>query len=365
MYTACNHTYQYTRGKHRVRESRTAVGITSGPVRVDEAGEYSSSISEDAKAAREYYFPPKLLELAINFRCQDAEGSDQEHRAELLAGMGEDPASIDSAIHGAIAATALHRMLGERSEYVFFGDECQRAARFAQAVRCGCKDMRLSFPEELDTERNLELLLGVPAPSIMRRDQLAMPPDEIVKSSSVVYETLILCSRCPTLPLGLWQSPRLTSLELSTPNIYELPEEMGELKSLTDLTLSCGCMALPDSLVHLDTLSHLTLRACPNLRSLPDLVNLSCLAVGCCDQLTLTSKFHDIVQPDEDWLSLQILRLEDADSSIREAAAHALSQFPKDGLVKAAPQELLTKLIAHGVRTASNAGHCDLSDSTV
>ena len=275
-YTAVSHSFEYkqlgAKSCKTVTEPRLAVGITGSPAAIDRIGGvdqngYSLGDVNLAKAEREKFFPIKLLKSAIEFKCVDGEASVRDDKTKIMdriqievqdntsaqnQGLRYQTDVLDSGVHGLVAAAALQRVLkvGEQ------------VACFADAVRHGVRNMVInlpgasrSLPESLDTDSNLSMLL--------RED--------------AVYRTLLLHTKCISLPRSLWSISTIITLDLCAPNLRELPAGIHSMSSLKHLTLrSCSLLeSLPEQVADLN-LRLLNIRECINLSSLPQKVTDMC-----------------------------------------------------------------------------------------
>ena len=93
------------------------------------------------------------------------------------------------------------------------------------------------------------------------------------------------------LPVGISKLKHLKSLSLAGTSLYRLPEDIGELETLTTLSLSgCGSLSsLEDNIGQLSNLTSLTLSGCKLLTNLPEgfgnLSGLTSLDLSNCEKL--------------------------------------------------------------------------------
>lgn len=287
MYTAISHTYEYSitigypnpvdrriyESKKRIKERRTAVGITTGSVVVDVQGKYASEHSTDSKAAREKFFPNKLLDLGVGFRCQEGQASVEQDKDKILNEISEDTSFLDNAVHGVVAASAINRVLTE--------PRGKRAENFIQSIKRGCRDFTIKMPKCLHKDFGSE------------SDVL-----KLLLSGTNAFRNLSISTTCKTLPPALWQLGALTSLELNVPTLSTLPSSIAKLGSLTHLALKeCNNLESLPEISGMSSLTHLTLQECNKLEFLPDgSKRLSCIVLEGCHQLQVPSELEAKVQ---------------------------------------------------------------------
>ena len=299
----------------RVVERRDAVGITSDLAEID--------VSNAAKAAREGFFPIKLLDIAIAFQCRRGNATVKEDQIRILNEIGEDTRILDDTVHGVVAASALHRVLAEGGE---------RVTQFVKAVHSGVKRMTIQLPssfslqkqkKDLDTNENLNLLLVGPV---------------------VKYKEMVLSTKLHTLPSSLWQITTLTMLELCAP-FKELPSSIANLKSLTHLTLrECTQLeCLPKELKDLHKLEVFMMLGCKHLIELPAVEGPITILVRC--NPSLKAKFITILGESADGLVKAVSQLlpllKEHNCSVRESVVSVLGRLPPEELAKVVPQLLL------------------------
>ena len=267
MYTALKHEIEGTEINRWFKQSREAVGITTGPAPIDVdptllrnrqqySLENSESTGANAKAQREVFFPIELLDKAIGFKCEDGKATRKEDEKRIQGAVGEEAQDIDTRLRGVVAEKALHRVFKEKANSDADEKATVRVQNFVKAVQCGVQQMTINLPTDIDTDGNLAMLLS---------------------GSNVKHKKLVLATSRSSLPDGTWLISTLTKLDIRAP-ISELPPSISELKHLKHLSLrECKVLkALPESLAELKQLNLLNIRACPALETLPDVVVEMC-----------------------------------------------------------------------------------------
>ena len=321
MYTVFHHTFEYKRGSKRISERRVAVGLTSGPAAIDISNDYSFNGSSVAKAAREGFFPIKLLDIAVAFKCQDGNATVKADKTSILAEIGQDTFVLDDGVHGIVAASALHRVLAEGGP---------RKTQFIRAVHCGVERMSIDLPTSftvlqrntnLDTQTNLLLLLGrlENGPEVKYKELVLSTEVSVLSTGrspkkAASYEQRQDGQAPTTWPAALWQITTLTALDLCAP-VKELSSSIANLQSLTQLTLrECNQLEyLPEELKELSRLASLRIvriHGCAELRTLsPCQKLLSCICLS-----------------------------QDSHKVVRKAEVHAIFQLPIETLMQFMPR---------------------------
>ena len=108
MYTALKHDFEGIKINRWFKQSREAVGITTGLAAIDVdptlaahnrqqySLENSESTAADTKAQREAFFCVELLDKAIGFKCKDGEASQPDDQTRIQGAIGEESQDIDT-----------------------------------------------------------------------------------------------------------------------------------------------------------------------------------------------------------------------------------------------------------------------------
>ena len=242
-------------------EQKGAVGITHGLAAVDK--------NLVAKGDREQFFPIKLADLGVSFRCVDGEASVPADKERILGEIGADVQLLDELVHAVVAQAALERVLKEGGD---------RQARYLKAIRRG-KQLRLDLVGSLaDTQEVLSIVVDELAKTgacqrLCLRTEISFFPDSISQLNALQELDLTGCSGLTALPGSISQLNALLILCLaSCTGLKVLPDNIFRLSSLQklDLTGCSGFTALPGSIGQLNALLILCLASCTGLKLLPD-----------------------------------------------------------------------------------------------
>ncbi|GJP65419.1 hypothetical protein CLOP_g8650 [Closterium sp. NIES-67] len=198
---------------------------------------------------------------------------------DLLAGSVY-PAD-DRLIHS-LATSALSQRLC-RLHLVFEGRSCTNPESPHSATPASARSTEAAFHRLFSSCTRLTHL------TLKSKSSSVTLPPSIATLTSLTH--LHLDFDFSSLPSSLFASlTLLQSLELRSRNLQSLPDTLGQLKKLCELTVQCTALeALPESIGDYFFLSRLELLECCRLQELPDplctLPNLSHLNIQNCDSL--------------------------------------------------------------------------------
>ena len=105
-------------------------------------------------------FPLPLLDDGISFECKEGQASFAADKDRIMAEIGTGSKTVDSVVHGIVAAAAMNRIMK-------FGNEAQRQA-YLEALRLGgVRDFTLSLHDDkatADTTENVTAVLAALSP---------------------------------------------------------------------------------------------------------------------------------------------------------------------------------------------------------
>lgn len=246
---------------YTAREDGSSVGICSGQAAVDR--------SDTEASERQREFPLNLLALGVEFKVEDGQSSIPEDKERILKGIGSNAKQLERKVHGIMIGVLV-----------------------APALDGGELDRFIPLMKEDCTELDLNLLGN---------------NGDTTKGVAQVIEALDVCksfrlvSSIDRLPSCIGKLTQLTKLELVLENWelsdHELPDELGDLCSLTELSLDILTSWLPDSIGNLAALRLLNIKAFWLLNlpaSMGQLCSLEELSLDCPSLTSLPSSFSGV-----------------------------------------------------------------------
>lgn len=111
LYTALEHTN--LRGAKQL-----AVGLCDGLAAVDlcDGSVRDTQLLANKKAFREKFFPLKLTDIGIAFKCQEGSASRDQDKTKILTEIGDQAVLLNQRIHGVVAAAAMERVLRDNNK---------------------------------------------------------------------------------------------------------------------------------------------------------------------------------------------------------------------------------------------------------